>query len=169
MTRRVKDLIPEIELNKYARWASDLNMDQLEALLTLVGEHFIRSPNPMTARREDGVYQLDLDAAVSPGDRRKVGAYNALISFHRAPSSWGLERARKAMVSSVDSVPQPKVKILSLTAGTYDAHDITNNGCIELTLEVDGRICTLNDADLPPDVAWTVYEWLVEHLGYTAR
>ena len=172
MTQRVKDLIPEVELNKYARWASDLDMGQLEALLTLVGEHFMRSPNPMTIRQHGGVYEGDPDATVTPGDRRKVEAYNSLIQFHRAPSSWSTQKVREAIVAALNPEEDPtivKVKVLSLTAGTYHDHDNRDNGCVELTLEVDGHTCVLVDADLPPSVAQDVRQWLADHLGYRNR
>jgi len=169
MTQRVKDLIPEVELNKYAKWASDLDMEQLEALLTLVGEHFLRSPNPMAIRRHEGVYQGDPVAAVTPGDRRKVEAYNALIQFHRYPSSWNVQRVRQAIVAALD--PQedpsvPKVKILSLTAGTYHDHDNRDNECVELTLEVDGYTYCLTDSSMHHGAAQAVRQWLADRLGY---
>jgi hypothetical protein len=172
MAQVVKDIIPEVELNKYARWAADLDMGQLEALLTLVGEHFLRSPNPWAIRQHNGVYEGDPDAAVTPGDRRKVKAYNALIQFNRAPSGWSIQKVREAIVAALnheEDPTTPKVKILSLTAGTYHDRDNRDNGCVELTLEVDGRTCVLGDANLPPSVAQDIRQWLADRLGFENR
>lgn len=163
--KTVKDLIPQIDKNKYARWAADLNAEQLEALLMLVGEHFLRSPNPMKVVQEEGVYQLDVHQEY-PGDRRKALAYNELIKFHRCPHRWKSEKFIYNQPKEMTG-PNPSVRLDSITCGTYfsNSNETTNNSCVQVTLAVDNNPFCIIANSLPSDIAAKIKDWLMEKLS----
>lgn len=163
--KTVKDLIPQIDKNKYAKWAADLDAEQLEALLMLVGEHFLRSPNPMKVVQEEGVYQLDIHQEY-PGDRRKALAYNELIKFHRCPHKWKSEKFIYNQPKEITD-PDPSVRLESIICGSYfsNSDNNDNTSCVQITLAVGNNPFCIIANNLPAEVATKVKDWLIRKLS----
>ena len=97
------DLIPDLALDKYGRWATGVTLAQLRALLWLVGEHSIREAMP--SKFDDATHRMVLfcDEMMS-GPRRKAESYNAMIDFYFKPFDLEEMRARMRKVARGEKV-----------------------------------------------------------------